>query len=161
MKLEDELKYKPWLLFQTQMRQVDSTHPGMGRTDSTNNRSQRNRDTERNKVPKVTFTLKTGKLKREYFTCSLGENLICPPRIYSPAFFQKLGGGGAYKTGCMNYYIFSVISPGKHAKGKPIISADLVVDVREFIIDMTTIMDSDHWIGKAWADMPQSTVDFL
>jgi hypothetical protein len=61
----------------------------------------------------------------------------------------------------MNYYIFSVISPGKHAKGKPIISADLVVDVREFIIDMTTIMDSDHWIGKAWADMPQSTVDFL
>lgn len=53
---------------------------------------------------------------------------------------------------CELLHVFSVISPGKHAKGKPIISADLVFDGREFIIDMTTIMDGDHRVGKTWAD---------
>lgn len=50
----------------------------------------------------------------------------------------------------MNYYVFSVISPGKLAKGKPNISADLVFAARDFIIDrMTVIMDSGHHAGEA------------
>lgn len=76
---------------------------------------------------------------------------IIPIRIYTPAFLQKLG--VLYKIGCVNYYVFSVISPGIHAKGKPIISPDLVFEARDFIIDRTTIiMDSDHHTGKVWAD---------
>lgn len=53
---------------------------------------------------------------------------------------------------CELLHVFSVISPGKHAKGKPIISADLGFDARGFIIDMTTIMESDHHTGNTWAD---------
>lgn len=51
---------------------------------------------------------------------------------------------------CELLHVFSVISPGKHAKGEPIISADLVFDARECIIDMTTIMNSDPQAGRAW-----------
>lgn len=73
---------------------------------------------------------------------------------FIPSLLPKVG-GGLQNWLCELLHVFSVISPGKHAKGKPIISADLVFGVREFIIDMTGIMDSDRWIGKAWADDPQ------
>lgn len=73
---------------------------------------------------------------------------------FIPSLLPKVG-GGLQNWLCELLHVFSVISPGKHAKGKPIISADLVFGVREFIIDMTGIMDSDHWLGKAWADYPQ------
>lgn len=69
---------------------------------------------------------------------------------------------------CELLHVFSVISPGKPARGKPIILADLGFDAREFIIDTTTIMESDHHAGKAWADsttvhfgLCQSTTDSL
>lgn len=72
-----------------------------------------------------------------------------------PEFIPQLSSkswGSLQNWSCELLHVFSVISPGKLAKGKPIISADLVLDAREFIIDMTTIMDSDHRGGKAWAD---------
>lgn len=58
--------------------------------------------------------------------------------------------GSLQNWSCELLHVFSVISPGKHAKGKPIISADLGFDAREFIIDMTTIMESDHHAGNTW-----------
>lgn len=79
----------------------------------------------------------------------MGANHIYLPRIYI-SVFRKLG--SLQNWLCELLHVFSVISQGKHAKGKPITSADLGFDAREFIIDMTTIMDGDHPVGKAWAD---------
>lgn len=64
-------------------------------------------------------TLKAPKHRERANTSgTLGANHIHPPRIYFPAFFQKLG--VVCKIGCVNYYMFSQLFPrGDMPKANP------------------------------------------
>lgn len=145
-------------LFQMRMYEVDSTMfllflNGMERKRNTKC-SERNQTIKKSQSTQESYLLwkyLSSKSDRTLQKRTLGANHISLSRIYTPAS-TKSWGSLQKNWSCELLHVFSVISPGNHAKGKPIISADLGFDVREFIIDTTTIMKRSSTLATHGAD---------
>ena len=140
---------KPGNFPQMRVCQVNSIHPWVGGRKSSC--SRRNWNPKSHEVPKVVFPLQPFK-HYEWESTSSGPWVqtasVCLGCIHQPS---SKSWSSLQHWSCELLHVLSVISPGKYTKGKPNIAADLVFDAREFIIDMTAIMNSDHQAGKAWA----------